>query len=42
MGGKTRPTQRRTVSANLLDEQPGGEKKKKKFGALRKMFGLDD
>ncbi|RKU41735.1 hypothetical protein DL546_005165 [Coniochaeta pulveracea] len=42
MSGYARPEQRRTMSANLLDNNPGGEKKKKKFGALRKMFGLDD
>jgi hypothetical protein len=40
-----RPAPRRSMSANLLGVEgsvAGGEKKKKKFGALRKMFGLDD
>lgn len=49
--GDVRPGQRRSMSANLLDGGMGvnggqggveGQKKKKKFGALRKMFGLDD
>lgn len=40
--------QRRTASSHLLarvheeGSVAGGERKKKKFGALRKMFGLDD
>ncbi|OIW31257.1 hypothetical protein CONLIGDRAFT_308190 [Coniochaeta ligniaria NRRL 30616] len=53
MGGGARPAfgQRRTASSNLMGMgmgegsvvgTVGGERKKKKFGALRKMFGLDD
>ncbi|KAH8908111.1 hypothetical protein BR93DRAFT_596808 [Coniochaeta sp. PMI_546] len=53
MSGLGRPTfgQRRTASSNLMGVgvgegsvvgTVGGERKKKKFGALRKMFGLDD
>lgn len=50
-GGTGRPAfgQRRTASSNLIGigegsvvGTVGGERKKKKFGALRKMFGLDD
>jgi hypothetical protein len=51
MSGGGRPVfgQRRTASSNLMGlgegsvvGTVGGERKKKKFGALRKMFGLDD
>jgi hypothetical protein len=49
MSSNSRPMfgQRRTASSNIMarvDEGSvaGGEKKKKKFGTLRKMFGLDE